>query len=102
MMTKKMMSKSLYSVGLAILLSASLIACSDEGSSNSSDDDDSSNVNATRVIETPNGPVTVRRDPNDEDIRIIDAGTTTNLTLNCGSGNTTFQFGDSEVDVCSE
>ena len=98
----KTTSKAWCFVSLVILLSASLIACNDEGSSNNSEDNRSSNVNTNRVIQTPDGEVTVRSDPNDENIRFVDAGTNTNIRFDCSPGNNnTVVLGSSEVDVCS-
>ena len=99
----KKTTKTWCFVSLVILLSASLIACNDEGSSNSNEDDRSSNVNTNRVIQTPDGNVTVRSDPNDENVRFVDAGSNTNIRVDCSTGNNiTFSAGDYEVDVCSE
>ena len=99
----KITNKAWCFISLVILLSASLIACNDQSSSNSSDRDDeeSSNVNTSRVIQTPDGLVTVRPDPNDENARLVESGTS-NIRLDCVPGNNiTFFAGDSEVDVCS-
>ena len=100
----KITNKAWCFISLVILLSASLIACNDQSSSNSSDRDDEerSNVNTNRVIQTPDGEVTVRSDPNDENIRFVDAGTNTNIRFDCSPGNNnTVVLGSSEVDVCS-
>ena len=108
-----MISKVYWRVGLAALISIYAIACSDQGSSNSSNDSDRSNE--TRTIETDNGTVTIRRDPNDEDVRIIDSDLSFNDTdsssseirIDCGNRSTvtdsTYQFGDIQIsddDVC--
>ena len=91
--------KACYQICLALLISISLIACSDESSSNDRDGDDGSD-NATREFETSIGTVTVERDPNNENTFVVNTPTVTNNRITCDGGDTTLVFGETEVDIC--
>ena len=87
--------KAWYQICLALLVSLSLIACSDESSSNN-DDESSSNESTTRVVTAPNGTeITVQIDPDsNQRTATTENGLTFNATCN---GNSSVVQG---VNIC--
>jgi hypothetical protein len=83
----------------AILLSTSLTACSDQGSSNGSENSTSNNSgdNPVKIIDSTNGETTVPKDPQDETVPTIDAETPGNSSANCDSSSS----GDGTV-ICED
>ena len=105
--------KSWYQICLALLVSVSLIACSDESSSNNDDDsDDSSNEISTRVLDTPDGgTITIApnpEDPTNSNSRRVTTtsadGVESSITENCNGFSTvnTTEINGVEVDVCEQ
>ena len=94
---------------MALLVSVSLIACSDESSSNNDDDSDedttsevieNDTLDRSRVVNTPSGEVTIEPGSAGSDSVVVNVPDGRTFTNTCDGGPASIVVNGFEVDVC--